>query len=90
MNFRQERQMNGYLAYGAMQMARGAFVRLEHAKGVLFRVRDGELWITQEGDRRDYYVKAGESFRLDRDGTALACALRASRVSLSSPTTAAL
>ena len=65
-----------------MQMARGSFLRVEDGRGLLLHVRDGELWITQEADHRDYYVKAGESFRPDRGGVLLAHALTASNLSL--------
>lgn len=59
-----------------MHMARGSVARFQDGKGIVLHVREGALWITQERDARDHYVKAGESFRLDRDGTALASALR--------------
>ncbi len=74
--------MDGDGARGGLEMARGSFARIEDGRGVRLYVREGELWITQEGDRRDYYVGAGESFQLDRDGVALASALRPSSVDL--------
>lgn len=77
--------MDGYVVHGGMAMARGSFVRVEDGRGMLLYVWDGELWITQEGDHRDHYLKAGEWFRLERGGAVLACAMRASNVSLTAP-----
>jgi hypothetical protein len=37
---------------------------------------DGCVWITQEGDRRDILLDAGQGFMLDRAGTAIVYALR--------------
>jgi hypothetical protein len=77
--------MDGYVVHGGMAMARGAFVRIEDGRGMLFYVWDGELWITQEGDRQDHLVRAGRWFRLDRGGAALACATRDAHVTLTAP-----
>lgn len=70
---------------GSMQLGRGAFARIQDAKGLLVQVHQGELWITQEGDRRDYVVSTGESFRVRRGGRMLAYALRSSSLSLIAP-----
>jgi hypothetical protein len=70
---------------GSMQLARGAFARIRDAKGLLVQVHDGELWLTQDGDSRDYLVGTGESFRVQRGGLMLAYALRSSSVSLIAP-----
>ena len=74
--------MDGYIVQGGLDVARGSFARIEDGKGMLLHVRDGELWITQERDSRDYYVKPGDWFRIDRDGVVLAGALSRSRVSV--------
>lgn len=66
-------------------MTRGDVVRIENGGGTLVHVREGELWLTQERDRKDHYLAAGDSFRLDRPGLAIASALRRSLVSLSAP-----
>ena len=60
---------------------------------VALRDRDGEridclggqLWITQDGDQRDVVLKPGESFVLDRPGTALVSALSEARFVLRRP-----
>jgi hypothetical protein len=77
--------MDGYVVHGGMALARGGFVRVEDGRGMLFYVWDGELWITQEGDRRDYLVGAGQWFRIERGGAALAAATRPSHVALTAP-----
>jgi hypothetical protein len=77
--------MDGYIVQGGLDVARGSFARIEDGEGLLLYVRDGGLWITQERDSRDYYVKPGDWFRIDRHGVVLACALSRSRVSLYEP-----
>jgi hypothetical protein len=77
--------MDGYVVYGGMQIASGGFMRVADGRGMLLYVWDGELWITQEGDRRDHYVEAGGWFRLDRDGATLAYAMRHSNITLTAP-----
>jgi Protein of unknown function (DUF2917) len=52
-------------------LARGDVLRLENARDTQVRVDHGALWITQERDAKDVYLARGESFRLDRDGTAV-------------------
>jgi len=42
--------------------------------------------ITQDGDRADHIVGAGDSFRVDRDGSVIVQATRPARVAIESPT----
>ncbi|MEA3193781.1 MAG: hypothetical protein QOD26_2114 [Betaproteobacteria bacterium] len=46
-------------------------LRLEDARDLRVRVESGTVWITQERDTRDVMLRAGESFRFDRNGVAL-------------------
>jgi len=55
-------------------------VRIEDGRGVLLRVSEGAVWLTQEGDPLDRYLPAGTAFRLDRDGLALAQATSRSTI----------
>lgn len=71
------------IVHGGMAMARGSLARIEDARGLRIEVWDGELWITQEGDQRDYFVKPGMSFLLSRNGIALVNALAHSHLTLS-------
>jgi hypothetical protein len=69
-----------------INLARGYVIRIEDACDMQVRVEKGLVWITQECDTRDVMLESGESFRLDRDGTALieACGREAfSRISVS-------
>jgi hypothetical protein len=83
-----EMQMDGYLVHGGMDLARGSNVRIEDGAGILVYVWEGELWVTQEGDRRDYFVTPGRWFRLERNGASLLHATRRSHVTLTAPTPA--
>jgi hypothetical protein len=65
-----------------LTLARGSVLRIEDGQDLVVHVREGSLWLTQERDRRDYYLGAGDSFRLDRDGLAIASATRPSRIAL--------
>lgn len=44
-------------------------------RGSEIRCLEGILWITQEGDFRDYILKAGDSFRTNRKGKVVLQAL---------------
>jgi hypothetical protein len=63
-----------------MEITRGSVVRIEDGRGVLLRVSEGAVWLTQEGDPLDRYLPAGTAFRLDRDGLALAQATSRSTI----------
>ena len=82
-----ERQSrDGYVVHGGLGMARGSHTRIEDGRGMLVYVWDGELWITQHGDPRDYFVKRGECFEVKRDGTTLMYALQRTQATLTAPT----
>jgi hypothetical protein len=78
--------MDGYVVHGGLGMARGSHTRIEDGRGILVYVWDGELWITQDGDRRDYFVRRGESFEVKRDGTTLLYAMQRTQATLTAPT----
>jgi len=75
----QEAEMNQDLINGARSLGKGR-VRHVHAQGGR-RVEclSGSLWITQDGDRRDIVLTAGEAFDFDRRGDALLSAFADSR-----------
>ena len=66
-------------------VSRGSLLRIDGGAGVLVHVWEGEIWLTQEGSGKDHVLGAGQCFRLDRGGAALAHAFRRSVVSLSPP-----
>ena len=74
-----------YAVNGSIGMTRGTVLRIEDGQDMAIYVREGGLWLTQEGDRRDRYLGAGDCFRLERDGVTLAQATARSTVSLTAP-----
>ena len=74
-------------------LPRGRTLRIQDGGGRLLQVRDGEVWVTQEGSAKDHVLIAGQSFCLDRDGLALVHSFRRSVLTLSrgaAPPTACL
>ena len=63
-------------------LGRGSLMRVENARTSLVHVWEGAVWITQEGDARDYFVPAGKSFRVSRDGLTVISAIRRSSIAL--------
>ena len=76
---------NDYLVHESVPLARGAALRVVDGREMLVCARDGCVWITQEGERRDIVLKAGQSFRISRGGCTLIAALRSSEIALASP-----
>jgi hypothetical protein len=62
-------------------MARGRILRIQGV-GSVVRVQNGGVWLTQEGDGRDYYLGEGSTLRLSSTGLVLAQATRSSSISL--------
>ena len=46
-----------------------------HGKGKTVRVLEGDVWITQQDDRRDITLSPGDTFTLDRQGLTLLVAV---------------
>ena len=61
-------------------MTKGSMLKVEDGRGIVLEVKRGTLWLTQEGDTRDRYIKAGDWLRLDADGLVIASALSRSIV----------
>ena len=59
-----------------MGLATGQFLRLQDAAGWTVVCRSGAVWITQESDVRDIFLKAGERLTLERGGLTLGRACR--------------
>ena len=62
---------------------------LEQALGAKVRCLRGSVWVTQDGDYRDYYLYAGDTVHLDRPGLALVYALEPAEVLVSARAEAA-
>lgn len=54
-----------------LQMRQGGMLKLQNCEGLDLLAVEGNLWITQEADVRDYEIGAGESLRLERRGVTL-------------------
>jgi len=63
----------------------GAALRLHDSVGKGVSLCGGKLWITQQGDPRDIFLDAGESFVFDRPGLALVQAVATSSLVLCEP-----
>ena len=64
-------------------LPRGALWSHEvHSSELSLTCLEGWIWLTREGDVRDYMLAAGRSVRLDRPGKVVVQALRPSRFSL--------
>jgi hypothetical protein len=68
--------MGTQLEERSIRLATGRTLRLRGAAGWAVTCCAGTVWITQEGDPRDIFLQAGESFTLDRTGLALVHALK--------------
>jgi hypothetical protein len=60
-------------------------LRIEDGRDILVYVWEGEIWLTEERDRKDRLLKAGEWHRLERQGAAIGYALERSLVTLTAP-----
>jgi hypothetical protein len=76
---------NEYLVKGSLAMTRGSLLRIEDGAGLMVYVWEGRLWLTQERERRDRWLKPGDWFRLDRDGATVAQALERAAVTITAP-----
>lgn len=56
-------------------LAGGQTVGLQDQQGARVEVLDGDVWVTQEGDRRDLIFGGGDTFRVERRGTTVLHAL---------------
>ena len=77
--------MQDYIVQGALNLGRGNMLRIEDGRDILIYVWEGEIWLTEERDRKDRIVRAGEWHRLERQGAAIGYALERSLVTLTAP-----
>jgi hypothetical protein len=63
-------------------VARDELLCVQDGFGVLLRLHQGVVWLTQENAPTDVVLREGESFLLDRDGVAVVEALRAATITL--------
>lgn len=53
----------------AIRLQQDRALRLEKPAGLVVEVSRGEVWLTQERDPRDYFLRAGDWLRIDRPET---------------------
>ena len=70
------------LEHTAVKLAQYETINIIDGKGSRVVARAGNVWITQEHDPRDVILRPGQSFTLDRDGTAVIEALVDAEVAL--------
>ena len=63
--------MNIQLKHGGVCLARNQSFAINDGRGYRVVCHSGSVWITQDHDPRDIILARGESFTLDRDGSAL-------------------
>jgi hypothetical protein len=73
------------LHHGNVELDRLCGLALQDAAGAGITCLKGRLWITQEGDRRDFVLAPGESLRIARCGLTLVSAVEPSRLSVTAP-----
>ena len=71
--------MNHDLLIGALTLAKGRIHRVTEPRGRRVECLGGVLWVTQDGDRRDIILEAGDAFDFDRADGVLLSALKDAR-----------
>ena len=74
-----------YVLSGSIRLERGGFARIRGGSGTLVRVHSGAVWITQEGDARDYFIPAGGRFSVASNRLTLVWALGGSTLEMCAP-----
>jgi hypothetical protein len=77
--------MEEFIVQGSLGLTRGSMLRIEDGRDMLVYVWEGEIWLTEEGERRDRLLRAGQWHRLERQGAAIGYALRRSVLTLTAP-----
>ncbi len=68
----------------------GEALRIHGGTGTTVIVFGGQVWLTQDGDLRDLFLGAGDSFTLDASAPALMQAVKPAQVMLAGPLPAAV
>jgi hypothetical protein len=74
-----------YLVHGSVEIERGGQLVVEDGRGLLVYVWEGDLWLTEEGGRKDRILGPGAWIRLARDGVAVGHAFRRTVLTLTAP-----
>lgn len=63
-------------------LAHGDVARIEDGQGATVTAAFGSAWLTQANDARDVHLRAGDTFRIERNGVTVVSALRPSMLIL--------
>jgi hypothetical protein len=74
--------MNLRVEAPVLSLEAGQFLSLDDACGTRIQSDEGTVWITEEGEPRDFVVGPGETYVVTRPGLTLVQAMVASRVAL--------
>lgn len=72
--------MNVPVGMSAIEVGAGECLRIDSPKGLQLRTRRGTVWITVDGDPRDFVLEPGESLTIALDAPALVSALHGDAV----------
>jgi hypothetical protein len=61
----------------ALRLQQEGALRIDDPAGLVVEVSRGEVWLTQERDPRDYFLRTGDWMRIDRPQSVVLSALRA-------------
>ena len=75
--------MQNDLQPASVTLPEGGSFTFSDATATVIRCEAGTLWLTQDNDRRDIVLEAGEQFQPDRRGTVLVFALNAASLTWS-------
>lgn len=77
--------MSDTLQARRLQIGLRELLIIDDARDQLLTCESGELWLTQDGDRRDVILPAGQSWRIDRSGPLVLSAFKPSVATLAHP-----
>lgn len=78
--------MSQALRHPLIDLPRGGTLRIADGEAHVIDVFEGQVWLTQDGDPRDLFLEAGDSFTVDGEGLTLLQSFRDSRVLVSERT----
>jgi hypothetical protein len=77
--------MNSQRVLPVICLHQGCPIRLENAAGTRVRCLHGTIWITVPGEPDDVFLRAGQSYRIPRDGLSLVENVESGSVELEKP-----